>query len=131
MPKNIYTHEPTWLDGQFKKSFKKLSRKDQELCNQRLDELVEALESCNHPALDPALQRWRPSAYRSIAGIAGNFVEYRFSGTMRVITCYFESEPGQIDDEILLIAITLNHDHDRIQRLISGHKASIKAKSRP
>lgn len=129
MSRSIYPYEPTWLDSQFKKSFKKLSRKDQELCSQRMDDLIEALEHCNHPALDPRLQRWRPSAYRSIAGINGDFVEYRFPGTMRVIACYFEVHPGELDDSVLLIAVTLNHDHDRIQRLIRTHKAGIKPRS--
>lgn len=37
-------------------------------------------------------------------------------GTMRVIACSFDD-----DDRILLLTATLNHDHDRMQRLIKEH----------
>ncbi|HSK77322.1 MAG TPA: hypothetical protein VLQ45_12790 [Thermoanaerobaculia bacterium] len=46
--------------------------------------------------------------------------EYRFPGTLRVIACYFEERP-----EILLVTVTIKHDHDRMKRLLKEHGSSL------
>ncbi len=127
MAKHVRPHQPTWLDKAFTKDYKKLSQDEQRSFTERLSELIETLRECVHPVTDPALRKWRPSAYRIAGRIEGHLVEYRFPGTVRVIACYFETDPGQITDTILLVAATLKHDHSRLKRLIEGHRSGLRA----
>ncbi len=127
MSKHVRPYQPTWLDKAFAKDYKKLSRAEQHNFTRRLGELIEALRACAHPAADPALGKWRPSAYRIAGRIEGHLVEYRFPGTVRVIACYFEADPGQTGDStILLVAATLKHDHKRLKRLIEGQSSGLR-----
>jgi hypothetical protein len=56
---------------------------------------------------------------RSGADQGGYLVEYRFPGVMRVIACCFEggADPA-FQGLILLFTITLDHDHERMKKLI-------------
>lgn len=126
MSKDVRPHQPTWLDKTFAKDYKKLTRDQQRSFTEKLSELIEALRGCGHPVTDPAMGKWRPSAYRIAGRIEGHLVEYRFPGTVRVIACYFETEPGRIRDTILLVAVTLKHDHSRLKRLIEGQRSRLR-----
>ncbi len=115
---------PTWLDKQYRKDFEKLRPAEQVRCREHLAELLEALQRCAHPVQDAGLKRWRPTPYRGIPKIKGegHLVEYRLPGLFRVIACYFEKPGMSIPDVILLVAATLKHDHERLKRLIQGHR---------
>lgn len=126
MSKNVIPHPPTWLDKSFTKDYKKLSRKEQRSFGERLKELIEALRGCSHPVTDPSLRKWRPSGYHLAGRFEARLVEYRCPGTLRVIACYFEKDSGEIDDAILLVAVTLKHDHSRLKRLIEGQRSGLR-----
>ena len=118
----------TWLDKHFKKAFRKLTARQQEERREQLAQFLEALQACNHPATDPSLQPWRPTSYQGVTRIQGDgrLVEYRFPGLMRVIGCYFEEQqPDRPIRQIILLAATLTHDHDRMKRLLRQHRGEI------
>ena len=49
-------------------------------------------------------------------------VEYRLRGLVRVIAKY----PARPDTEdILLLAVTLDHDHERLKSLLRQHRSAI------
>lgn len=116
MPSRIVRFR-TWADREFRKDYKRLPRKERELCEERLEALIGTLASCNHPALDPDLRKYRPSSYRVRRKGEGKLLEYRLPGVLRVIVCYFEAE-----SVILLVAVTLTHDHERLRRLIERNQ---------
>ena len=117
MPNRIVQFR-TWADREFRSDYKRLPKKDKVLCEERLEALIVALAGCTHPALDPDLQKYRPSAYRVHRKGEGRLLEYRLPGALRVIVCYFEEE-----SVILLVAVTLTHDHERLRRLIEPSQA--------
>lgn len=130
MARTVRPFEPTWLDRRFHKSYRKLKPAEQKRWQQELPELLKALQVCSHPATDPRLRRFRPSSYEGVTGLPerGLLIEYRLSGLSRVIVCWFPSDPSiQDDDPILLVAATVTHDHERIQRLIRQHRRQITA----
>jgi hypothetical protein len=120
----VIPFEPTWLDKHFRKALKALGDAEKEACLSRLSHLIDALKECSHPVQDPQLAPWSPSAYKGVVKIrSGHLAEYRFKGTlMRVIACYFLDRP-----EILLLTVTLHHDHDRMKRLLKEHGSSFSA----
>ncbi len=125
MPNRIVRFR-TWADRECRKDFKRLSGKEKELCEERLEALIVALAGCNHPALDPDLRRYRPSSYQVRRKGEGRLLEYRLSGVLRVIVCYFEEE-----SVILLVAVTLTHDHERLRRLIQRNQTGFAPVRRP
>lgn len=106
----------TWADKDFKKSYKKLSRREKDRYERRVEELIGALSECSHPVSDPALRKFRPTTYHIAYKGEGALLEYHLPGTGRVIVCWIEEE-----SRIVLVAVTLNHDHDRLRRLIQKH----------
>lgn len=132
MPRFVRVFEPTWQDRHFLKAVEKLTPREREDRAQQVADLVRVLKVSTHPVTDPQLQRWRPSAYRGVAQIKdGYLVEYRFPGVMRVIACCFEggADPT-LQGLILLLTITLDHDHERMKRLIRQSSAEIAADGR-
>lgn len=128
MSRRIRTFEPTWLDRRFYKTYRKLKPAEQKRWQRDLAELLKALQACSHPATDPRLQRFRPSSYKGVTELPerGQLIEYRLSGLSRVIVCWFPSDPStEEDDPILLVAATVTHDHERIQRLLRQHHRQI------
>lgn len=111
----------TWADKDFKKDFKKLPEQHKQRCETALEELITALAACSHPTAEATLQRFRPTAYRVRHKGDGALLEYRLPGTVRVIVCWHEESAT-----IVLVAITVRHDHDRLQRLIQAHGGSLK-----
>ncbi|MBW8874415.1 MAG: hypothetical protein JF614_05590 [Acidobacteria bacterium] len=88
--------------------------------------LVKVLQVCAHPVTDPRLQPWRPSAYRGVIQVKGGYlVEYRFPGIMRVIACCFDGSADEYQGLVLLLTITLDHDHERMKKLIRQSSADI------
>jgi hypothetical protein len=122
--RRVLVFNSTWQDKRFKKTFAKLSPKDQDDLLLRLSGLAAALAATQHPILDPVLkQRFRPGAYDGVVSLRGaKLVEYRLGGLIRVIAKY---PARQGSDDILLLAITLEHDHDRLKSLLRQHKSAI------
>jgi hypothetical protein len=55
----------------------------------------------------------------------GQLIEYRFPGVMRVIACCFESSGEPARSLVLLLTITLDHDHERMKKLIRQNAGEI------
>lgn len=121
MGRPIVLFKPTWLDRYFRKDFGALNDQGKEECTQILGDLMAALRDCKHPVQDPTLQKWRPSPYKGVVKIkSGHLAEYRCPGIMRVIACYFDDR-----QEILMVTVTLKHDHERMKRLLREHGGSL------
>lgn len=88
---------------------------------------MKVLKVCAHPVTDPRLQSWRPSSYRGVIQVKGGYlVEYRFPGVMRVIACCFDgSADAPVQGLVLLLTITLDHDHERMKKLIRQSSGDI------
>jgi len=117
MPRPVYCFNPTWQDQRYKKALKRLSPQQQEECLQELDDLIDDLAICKHPKADPILQRWKPGPYQRVIEVS-EIYEYRCGQMMRVIARFIDPAPG---GEVLLLAVTLNHDHKRMKRLMKAH----------
>ncbi|RMH16932.1 MAG: hypothetical protein D6696_17140 [Acidobacteria bacterium] len=111
------------MDREFRKTFSRRPKKERNRIERQLVGLVEALQASDHPILEPALSRYRPSRY-AIGSIRGDtrLVEYRLGGTLRVVACFFDDLP----DHLLLLTVTLHHDHERMKRLIQSHRGSFR-----
>lgn len=116
--------ERTWLDREFQKTFRKLPKKEKERFEEELGDLLEALEQCRHPMTDPALGRWRPTGYR-LRRASFPMVEYRLRRLTRVIAGFQPTAEGEIA-MILLLCVTLRHDHQRLQRIIEQHQSDLR-----
>jgi len=127
VPRLVRVFHPTWQDRYFRKAVEKLSPEEREERARQVASLVKILQVCSHPVTDPRLQPWRPSSYRGVAQIKGGLlVEYRFPGVMRVIACCFD---GTADPScqglVLLLTVTLDHDHERMKKLIRQNVGDI------
>ena len=122
MGKSVIPYKPTWLDKNFKKDFQALDGGRRSQCQEDLADLISDLQKCTHPVLDPVLGRWRPSAYKGVVRLdpGCHLVEYRLTGTVRVIACHFDAR-----EEILLLTATVRHDHERMKRLLKEHGRSL------
>ncbi len=124
MPRPVHFFQPLWLDSHFRKAFKSLHPQEQSAREQELAGLIAALASCRHPASDPDLRPWKPTAYR-IARVTGLF-EYRGRFPLRVIARFIDPDPPELPDgAVLLVAATLTHDHDRLKRILEAHRAEL------
>ena len=123
MARQVRPFEGTWLDKKFAKAFKKLPATDKERFKKSLGELIDRLKECRHPILDPHLARFRPTPYhRPFAPESGfALAEFRLGNVWRVIVAF--KQPGTLESEsidLLLIAATVDHDHDRLKVLIES-----------
>ncbi|HEV2843415.1 MAG TPA: hypothetical protein VG477_01100 [Thermoanaerobaculia bacterium] len=127
MPRLVRTFQPTWQDRHFRKAVEKLRPEQREERAHQVASLVKVLQICTHPVTDPRLQAWRPSSYRGVIQVqGGQLVEYRFSGVMRVIACCFDSNANpSCQGMVLLLTITLDHDHERMKTLIRQSEGDI------
>jgi len=116
--------EPTWFDRETKKAVRKLSTRDQARFEENLGGLLEALAGCRHPALDPSLARWRPVPYSGVVQLSKGLrlVEYHLTSVSRVIAGYRESAEVE---QVVLLAVTVRHDHARLKRLLQAHRSGI------
>ena len=125
MPRPVYCFNPTWQDQRYKKALKRLSPQQQEECLKEIADLIKALSVCTHPKADPILQRWKPGPYKRVIKQTGLY-EYRCRGLTRVVARFIEADPSnQVEEVVLMLTVTLTHDHERMQRLIQRHKQSI------
>ena len=128
MPRDVYVFDPTWRDRQFSKELAKASEGARSEVDKRLDDLISALKTTPHPASDPKIQQaFRANSYAGVIQLPGsNLIEYRFQefgNKLRVIAKW----PGcEGDDCVLLLTITISHDHDRMKSLLRLYKSEIK-----
>jgi mRNA-degrading endonuclease RelE of RelBE toxin-antitoxin system len=122
VPELLY-YPATWLDRDFKKTWRKLPAREQQRFEEELGDLLEALGHCSHPMTDPVLGRWRPTAYR-LRKARFQAAEYRLRGLTRVIVGFLPDPQGCIG-AIVLLTVTLKHDHPRILRVLGQHRGEI------
>lgn len=124
MSRRVLLCKTTWQDRRFKKNFTKLASREQDEILTQLRRLSAVLATAAHPILDSLVQmRYRPGAYDGVVSLKGaKLVEYRLRGLVRVIAKY---PARQGSEDILLVAITLDHDHERLKSLLRQHRAAI------
>lgn len=125
--REVRTFSPTWQDRHFRKSVERLSPEARNERALQVSSLVKALQECANPVTDPRLRPWWPSTYKGVIRVqGGHLVEYRFPGVMRVIACCFDSTAlPSCQGLVLLLTVTLDHDHDRMKRLLREHSGGI------
>ena len=134
MPRrHVYPFKLTWEDKHYRKTLNKLNSKQQKKLLKEIAALIKALSNCTHPTSDPILQRWNPSPYKRVIKQSGLY-EYRLDKMTRVIACLIEVNPddeadpnddNEVDEVVLMLTVTLTHDHERMRRLIQSQKGSI------
>jgi hypothetical protein len=130
VPREIRTFQPTWKDRQYKKAFNRLPRADKEAVLEELARLIEILPKAKDLALDPDLAQFNPTGY-SYKGVprlrspGARLYEYRLHKLTRVVVCHFASHAALAGEELLLLlAITVSHDHERIANMIRQHRST-------
>jgi hypothetical protein len=126
MARPVRLFGPLWFDNHFKRELRRLPRPEQESRLQEIADLTHELASCRHPTLDPRLARWRPSAYR-VPKIPSEkrLCEYRCSFPMRVIARWIEPSTEDPEGAVLLVAVTLSHDHERLKEIITKSRSEL------
>jgi hypothetical protein len=126
MTRPVRQSESLWFDHHFKKAFKKLPGPEQKKRLAELANLVEKLADCTHPILDPRLSPWKPSAYH-VPKVPHDkqLCEYRCTFPMRVIAQWIEPCLEDPEGAVLLVAVTLSHDHERLKEIISRNRSSL------
>src|SRR5262249_37222096 len=111
-------------DRKFQKDFAGLNPYAQEEFLRALLALTTALENTPHPATDPQLrQAYKVKSYKGVVVLrSGNLIEYSIGNLARVIAKYPAREGS---GDILLMAVTLFHDHERLKRLIKSNRSEI------
>ncbi|HET9226986.1 MAG TPA: hypothetical protein VFR31_09985 [Thermoanaerobaculia bacterium] len=127
MPRPVREFDLFWGDRDFKRSLQRLSESDRQERLSELTELVRDLSDCRHPTHDPALQRWRPSAYhvRNVDSSQVKLFEYRCAYPMRVIVRWIDPTPEEPAGVVLLVAATLSHDHERLKEVIRRNRQDL------
>jgi hypothetical protein len=124
---NVVPYEPTWLDRDFRKALAKLPPGEQEQRLDQLSQLITRLQVARHPTNDPDLARYHPTGYGSVAKIAsGVLVEYRPPYPMRVVALWLAPPTTSLQERtVLLLTVTLGHDHERMKTLIKRHSGDL------
>lgn len=106
------------MDKEYQKDFNKLPESERGEHLEQLRLLTKALSLCKDPLKDQFLQSFHPKPYKYAANIPGLY-EYRLDhGRSRVVAKWGGSW-------ILLVALTVTHDHERLKALLKTHKTSI------
>lgn len=127
MPRPVYPFLPTWEDRRFKKELSKLSPDAREGVLEEIRALIDALAGCRDPIRDRKLRPYQPSPYRA-PGLKNEprLYEYRLSGVTRVLAAWVQD-----GEAVLMVAVTLSHDHPRLIRLLKQHRSSLMDWKRP
>lgn len=124
MSRRVFYCTATWRDSQFQKSFSRLRPAEQDAFLDTLERLRNQLEEAPHPATDPGIrQAFKAKSYAGVVALRGaTLIEYSLDKLSRVIAKYPACEGS---DDILLVAVTLCHDHDRLKRIIKASRTEI------
>lgn len=129
MPREVRPFLPTWKDRRYQKELRRLSPRDRNAIERDLAELLTAVRTAADLATDPRLARFKPTAYRyrglpQLRSPGARLYEYRLHDLTRVVICHFASHPAVGGEElVLLLAMTVTHDHERLVRLIREHRS--------
>jgi hypothetical protein len=129
VPREIRPFLPTWKDRRYRKDLKRLAPRDREAIEKDLADLLTELRSASDLATDPRLARFKPTAYRyrgvpQLRSPGARLYEYRLHDLTRVIVCHFVSHAAIGGEElVLLLGMTVSHDHERLVRLIREHRS--------
>ena len=126
MARPVSLFEPLWFDRDFKKSLSSLPEEQQTERLEELRDLALTLAACRHPTHDPALARWRPSAYHipKLSGVS--LFEYRGRFPMRVIARWVDASESEPEGAVLLVAVTLSHDHRRLREILARNRSGLR-----
>lgn len=126
MARPVRELQSLWFDHRFKRELARLSPAEQESRLKELADLSEELAACTHPTHDQRLARWRPSAYHvPKVPTDKRLCEYRCAFPMRVIARWIEASEEDPEGAILLVAVTLSHDHERLKEIISKNRSDL------
>ncbi len=127
MPRPVRELALFWEEREFRKALNKLPEAERRERLQQLVEFTQALGECTHPALDPNLQPWRPSAYhvRKVDSTKVKLYEYRCTYPMRIVARWIDPGPEEPDGVVLLIVGTLSHDHERLKEVIFRNRSDL------
>jgi hypothetical protein len=122
--RRVFFCTATWKDPHFQRNFSKLAPFAQEDFLTELEKLRGLLEEAPHPATDPRIrQAFKAKSYGGVVGLRGaSLIEYSLGNLIRVIAKYPAREGCS---DILLVAVTLCHDHDRLKRIIKNNRTAI------
>ena len=126
MARHVRYFQPLWFDRHFKKSLKSLSSSEQDRRLQGISGLIQALAECRHPLHGPdacllAAQRLSRESH-SLASLS-TAAAFRYASSPARTN---QPNPlDQPDGAVLMVAATLAHDHDRLQKLIAGRHGEI------
>lgn len=126
MARPVHVFEPLWFDRDFKKSLSSLPQDQQTERLEELRDLALALADCRHPTHDPALARWRPSAYHVPKLSGAVLFEYRCRFPMRVIARWVGPSAAEPEGVVLLVAVTLSHDHRRLRDVLARNRSDLR-----
>jgi hypothetical protein len=126
MARPVHVFEPLWFDRDFKKSLSSLPQDQQTERLEELRDLALALADCRHPTHDPALARWRPSAYHVPKLSGAGLFEYRCRFPMRVIARWVGPSAAEPEGVVLLVAVTLSHDHRRLRDVLARNRSDLR-----
>jgi hypothetical protein len=103
-----------------------LPQSQQEERLRELAALATALGECSHPTHDQRLAPWRPSAYH-VPKVPSHvrLCEYRCTYPLRVIARWIEPSEEEPEGAVLLVAVTLSHDHDRLKEVIGRNRSDL------
>ena len=104
----------------FEKGFKKLSASQQGKVSSLLENLYDDLLKAKSLFFDSNMKKWRPTAYHVLTKDGVQLVELRCNHTTRVIVRHVADT-----DNIILVAITITHDHVRLKRQIEAARTEI------
>lgn len=93
---------------------------------EELRDLALALADCRHPTHDPALARWQPSAYHVPKLSGAGLFEYRCRFPMRVIARWVGPSAAEPEGVVLLVAVTLSHDHRRLRDVLARNRSDLR-----
>lgn len=119
MARDVRPFLPTWKDKRFAKALKALRPSEKDALADELAELIDRIAVCRHPIREPELKKFRPTPYRLNVGDDFLLAEYRLKSVKlgRVVAAF-----DRTDSVVLLLAITLTHDHERIERMLKQHR---------
>lgn len=105
---------------EFEKGLKRLQPPQRKKILGLLEQLYNNLETAKNLFFDTEMKKWKPTAYHVLTKDGVQLVELRCNHTTRVIVRHVGDT-----DKIILVAITLTHDHVRLKRHIEAVRSEV------
>jgi hypothetical protein len=117
MSRRLYKHDQTWIDRTTEDLFRTWPRSEQQRLLKEIEKLFDVLKRCTDPLKDASLKRYRPTLYHGVIDL-DDIYEYRLGGQTRVVA---RIKPKWV----LMLTITLCHDHNLMKMLLKVHQGTI------